>query len=213
MDGAAMSDDRVAGPCRPSGAPIWEIRARLHAWARCWKRGRQWSRQSAGEEPRRPRYQAVELWTAERRVRGWVEGGIDGLIEQLQGTDIRLANGAQFDLRAVPRRHGEPPDLPAWTLLPTAPILIAVPDGSDRASIPAGHHRQLAVIVHVDRFIVCGTAHLRAGATFDPSVLALRQPFLPLTRATLRHLLFPEIYEHAATVVVNLARVRYFRAG
>lgn len=109
------------------------------------------------------------------------------------------------DLAFLP--SGARPDPENWVSIAPNDVLVVVPPPLPaRSPVPA--EQQLAdVVIDVGRYRVEGTVHLRPGESVGPA-LAARQPFFPVTSATLRRPgLAPEAVEVAIT---NVARADRF---
>jgi hypothetical protein len=151
-----------------------------------------------------PDLAAVELYTAETRIVGWVSPQGHRMTDLLNERDelrIWRPSPAPFEGRGTP---SAPPDDGSveWVSLPTQSILLAMPP-EWRASRQLRLHKRLRrVAMKIGPFDVTGNAHMPPGAgDLQAYLLRTRQRFLPVTDAYILHRDEPA-FEHVVSVAI-----------
>ena len=117
-------------------------------------------------------------------------------------TDILLrGDGLPF----LPAGADPAPD--NWVLIAADDLLAVVPPPLRSPSVTQGQVIQRRAFAETGPYRITGAAHLRAHETLDES-FRKRQPFLPLTTATITHR--DRQSEDVAVVIVNLDKCRTF---
>lgn len=116
---------------------------------------------------------AVRIFTAELELRG-------SIAPTGQRVTDMLLRGQ--DLAFLP--DGATPSPEAWISIAPEDVLFVVPPPLANPSRPPESYRLVDVRLRIGEYRIIGIAHLRDGEQLDGD-LARRQPFLPVTRATI----------------------------
>jgi len=156
-----------------------------------------------------PELAAIELYTAESRIVGWLAPGGQRVTDLLGSQDeLRLwrPSPGALDDTTPPSPDAAVGDNGEWESLSTAQVILAMPP-EWRASRQLRLHRRLRrAAVTAGPFQVTGNVHLHPGVEVGLH-LARSQPFLPLTDAYILHNGEPP-FEHVVSVaIVNTAHI------
>lgn len=169
--------------------------------------------QSRDAEPSRgwsaPMMEPIEIYTADRRVSGWLTSGGRRITDLLNETpEVRIwrpaARAFDGDLNQavpVPAGDGE------WYAVSSDEIVVAMPP--DRTSHRQVRiHRQLQrVRLEIGPFQVTGGLHVPPGAQVDAYLMRYPHRFVPLTAAAIVHLGQVETEQVVDVAIVNIRHV------
>ena len=139
---------------------------------------------------------AIRIFTAELELQGYVAPTGQRV------TDILLRGD---DLSFLPAGADVVPE--NWMRVSPSDILVVIPPPLPAAARWMDAIERIALVVQVGPYEVTGTAHLRQGDVPDDELLR-RQPFLPLTGASISH---EGGIEDVDVAIVNLAASTRFR--
>ena len=156
-----------------------------------------------------PELAAIEIYTADSRIVGWIAPQGQRVTDVLSGQDeIRLwrPSPGPLDDTTPPSSEVLPGDNGEWESLPTARIILAMPP-EWRASRQLRLHRRLRrAAVLAGPFNVTGNVHLHPGVEVGLH-LVRNDTFLPLTDAYILHSGEPSFEHVVSVVIVNSAHV------
>lgn len=157
-----------------------------------------------------PELAAIELYTADSRIVGWISPNGQRVTDLLTGNDeLRLwrPSPGPLDDTSPPSSDGSVPGQSGeWESLPTARVILAMPP-EWRASRQLRLHRRLRrAAVLAGSFNVTGNVHLHPGVEVGIH-LVRSQPFVPLTDAYLLHSGEPSFEHVVSVVIVNSAHI------
>lgn len=158
-----------------------------------------------------PDLAAIELYTADTRIVGWIAANGRRVTDLLNGQDeLRLWQPSPGPIEPPASVRDAAPDVEEsgdWQSVLTEQLILAMPP-EWRASRQLRLHRKLRrVAVSAGPFSVTGNLHLVPGAEPGPELLQRGPRFLPLTEAYILHNGEPPFEHVVSVVIVNTAHV------
>jgi hypothetical protein len=156
-----------------------------------------------------PDLAAIELYTADTRIVGWIAANGRRVTDLLNAQDeLRLWQPSPGPIEGSLSNAGpEPDETGDWQSLVTDQLILAMPP-EWRASRQLRLHRKLRrVALTAGPFSVTGNLHMVPGAEPGPDMLLHGPRFLPLTEAYILHNGEPPFEHVVSVVIVNTAHV------
>ncbi len=172
-----------------------------------WRRGSQAATSGSAAFATAPDLAAIELYTSDSRVVGWIAAKGQRVTDLLNSQDeLRLWQPSPGALDSIaPAAPIEGPG--EWQSIVTETVILAMPP-EWRASRQLRLHKRLRrVAATAGPFSVTGNLHLHPGVEVGAQLLVRGQRFLPLTDAYILHNGEPPFEHVVSVVIVNTAHV------